>query len=179
LDVSRFRLGDWILVVAGAVMLVLGLAVPWTSVELEGLDLGGAQNAFSYPFTGGLAWVLVVGAGVITFLRAAELMGDGAIPWTRLTVLATALAVLLMLLRLLLGPGGGTDRVSLGRDSGMIIAVLASAAALGGAYLNHRAEGGSLTDLWPFERGTWRTRSTLPPPRGPARPGDDVPPPPV
>ncbi len=180
MDVSRFRVGDWILVAAGAVMLVLGLAVPWTSVELEGLDLGGAQNAFSYPFTGGVAWLLVVAAGVIAFLRAADLMGDGSIPWTRLTVLATALAVALMLLRLILGPGGGNDRVSLGRGSGMIIAFLASAVALGGAYLNHRAEGGSLADLWSFDRGAGTTaRSTLPPPPpGPARHGDDVPPPP-
>ena len=79
----------------------------WSS---RGSISAGAQNAFSYPFTGGVAWLLVVAAGVIAFLRAAELMGDGSIPWTRLTVLATALAVVLMLLRLILGPGGGNDR---------------------------------------------------------------------
>ena len=53
LDVSRFRVGDWVLVGAGVAMLVLGLAVPWVSVEFGGVDLGGARNAFDYPLTGG------------------------------------------------------------------------------------------------------------------------------
>ena len=55
LDVSRFRIGDWVLVGAGAAMLVLGLAVPWVTVTFRGNDLPGALNAFDYPLTGGIA----------------------------------------------------------------------------------------------------------------------------
>ena len=60
-------------------------------VPRPGLD--GARNAFDYPLTGGIAWVLVVGAGVLTFLRAGRLMSDGKVPWTRLVVIGTAVAV--------------------------------------------------------------------------------------
>ena len=74
MDVSRFRIGDWMLVGAGAAMLVLGLAVPWVTVTFRGTDLPGARNAFDYPLTGGLAWLLVVAAGVVAFLRAARLL---------------------------------------------------------------------------------------------------------
>jgi len=175
-DVSRFRIGDWVLVGAGAAMLVLGLAVPWVTVAFRGNDLPGARNAFDYPLTGGIAWVLVVGAGVITFLRAARLLRDGDVPWTRLIVVATALAVLLLVLRLLLGPGGyaGAD---LGRGAGMFIAAVAAATALGGALANHRAEGGTVADLWAVRGRAARATPPLPPPGATAAQGDDVPPP--
>ena len=60
--------------------------VPWHGPP------GGARNAFDYPLTGGIAWLLVVAAGVITFLRAGRLLADGNVPWTRLIVAGTALA---------------------------------------------------------------------------------------
>jgi hypothetical protein len=145
-DVSRFRLGDWVLVGAGVAMLVLGLAVPWVTVTFRGNDLPGARNAFDYPLTGGLAWLLVVAAGVLTFLRATRLVADGAVPWTRVLVVATAAAVVLAVLRLVLGPGDYSG-AELGRGPGMVIAVLTSVVALGGAYANHRAEGGTFADL--------------------------------
>jgi hypothetical protein len=174
LDVSRFRIGDWVLVGAGAAMLVLGLAVPWVTVTFRGNDLPGARNAFDYPLTGGIAWVLVVAAGVITFLRAARLLADGTTPWTRLVVAATALAVLLLVLRVLLGPGSyaGAD---LGRGAGMIVATVAAVTALGGALANHRAEGGTLRDLWAFGG---RATPPLSSPATTSAPGDDVAPPP-
>ena len=146
MDVSRFRVGDWVLVGAGVAMLVLGLAVPWVTVTFRGNDLPGARNAFDYPLTGGLAWLLVVAAGVVTFLRATRLLDDPRTPWTRLLVIGTALAVVLALLRLVLGPGDYSG-AELGRGPGMVIAVLTSAAALVGAAANHRAEGGTLADL--------------------------------
>jgi hypothetical protein len=152
LDVSRFRVGDWLLTVAGAVMLVLALAVHWTTVHAEGRDYGGARNAFDYPLTGGLAWLLTVAAGVMAFLLAARLVGPGRTPWTRITVGATALATLLMLVRLAIGGGAdqriGNQVVSLGRGPGMVIALIASAAALVGAMLNLRAEGDSIGAMW-------------------------------
>lgn len=175
MDVSRFRVGDWVLVVAGAVMLVLGLAVPWVTVTFRGEDLGGARNAFNYPLTGGLAWLLVVGAGVITFLRAAQLLRGDRVPWTRLTVYGCALAVLLLLLRIVLG-AGENSRAELGRGAGMVIALLAAVVATAGALLNQRAEGGALADLWSFGSSRSAGARPLPPPDA-ARPSDDLPPP--
>jgi hypothetical protein len=172
-DVSRFRVGDWVLVAAGAVMLVLGLAVPWVTVTFRGADLGGARNAFNYPLTGGVAWLLVVGAGVITFLRAAQLLHGDRLPWTRLIVYGCAAAVLLLLLRLVIG-AGGNSRAELGRGAGMAIALLAAVVATAGALLNQRAEGGTLADLWSF--GPRRTTGRPLPPPDATRRGNDVPP---
>jgi hypothetical protein len=169
LDVSRFRVGDWVLTAAGAIMLVLGLGVHWATVHASGRDYGGARNAFDYPLTGGLAWVLTVAAGVVTFLVAARLVGPGRTPWTRLTVAATALATLLMFVRLTSGGGAdqriGNQQVTLGRGPGMLIAVAAAAAALVGALLNLRAEDDSVAAMWAsLTRRGDDGRSSLPPP---------------
>ena len=160
MDVSRFRVGDWVLVVAGTAMLVLGLAVPWVTVSFRGQDLDGARTAFDYPFTGGIAWLLVVAAGVLTFLRAGRLIGDDSVPWTKLVVVGTTLAVILLGLRLALG-AGDDSLAELGRGAGMVIAAIAAVGALGGAVLNLRAEGGSVRDVWS------RRPATAPPPPPP------------
>jgi hypothetical protein len=184
LDVSKFRVGDWVLVIAGAVMLVLGLALNWATIHANGRNYGGARNAVDYPFTGGLAWLLTVGAGVITFLLAAQLMRPGKAPWTRLVLGATALATLLMLLRLLLGGGAdqriGNQDVSLGRGAGIYVALLAAAAALVGAVMNLRAEGDSVQAIASSFSGASRRRDgQLPPPPPRQASQGDVPPPPA
>jgi membrane protease YdiL (CAAX protease family) len=177
LDVSKFRVGDWVVVAAGATMLVLGLAVPWAGVTYRGVDLGGARNAFDYPWTGGLAWLLVVAAGVVTFLRAARLVDTGGVPWSRLVVLGTALAVVLLVVRIVLGPGDDS-RADLARGPGMVVALLAAIGALVGAVMDHRAEGAPTSDLWSFG-----SRRTVAPGRAPDLPPpttvrEDMPPPP-
>jgi hypothetical protein len=152
MDISRFRVGDWVLVASGVVMLVLGLAVHWATIDAEGRNFGGARNAFDYFFTGGLAWLLVVAAGVITFLLAARTIQRGSTPWTRLILGATALATLLMLLRVILGGGAdqriGNQDVTLGRGAGMFIALIAAIGALVGALLNLREEGDSISAIF-------------------------------
>ena len=126
MDVSRFRIGDWVLVGAGVAMLVLGLAVPWVTVTFRGIDLPGARNAFDYPLTGGIAWLLVVAAGVVTFLRAGRLLRgreDAVDPAHRRRAPRSRSSSLV--LRLILGPGDYSG-AELGRGAGMIIAVLAA-----------------------------------------------------
>lgn len=179
MDISRFRAGDWVLVAAGAVMLVFGLALDWATVHANGRSYGGARNALDYPLTGALAWLLTVAAAVLTFLLAGGVMRAGKVPWTRLHVVATALAVLLMLLRLLLGGGDeqriGNQVVTLGRGAGMYVALVAAVGALVGALLNLRAEGDSIQAMVSSLTGG-RTR----PPdatSGRASAGDDLPPP--
>ena len=152
MDVSRFRSGDWLLTVAGGVMLILGLAVHWSTVRAAGRDLGGARNAFDYPFTGGLAWLLVVAAGVLAFLLASGLIQRGRTPWPRLLLAATALAALLMIVRVVLGGGAdeqiGDQVVTLGRGPGLWIALLAALAATAGALRNLSAEGDSIPAIF-------------------------------
>jgi hypothetical protein len=177
LDFSRFRVGDWVLAIAGVVMLVPGLAVHWATIHANGVHDAGARNAFDYPLTGGIAWLLTVAAGVVAFLLAARLIPAGRAPWTHITVIATAAASLLMLLRLAVGGGSdqriGTQVVTLGRGAGMYIALLAAFAALVGSLLNLHAEGDALGDVWATvtrRGGTERSRP-LPPPKPGTPPG--------
>jgi len=181
MDVSRFRVGDWVLVAAGVVMLILGLAVHWVTIEADGRNFGGARNAFDYFFTGGLAWLLVVAAGVVTFLLAARAIQRESAPWTRLTLGAAALATLLMLIRVIIGGGAdqriGNQDVTLGRGAGMFIALVAAIGALVGALLNLREEGDSVSAIF-GSFSNFRSRdnaendggsSPLPPPAGEVR----------
>lgn len=159
MNVSKFRVGDWLLVAGGAAMLVFGLALDWATIHAGGRNYGGALAPFDYPFTGGLAWMLTVAAGLVAFLLAGQLISPGRSPWTRWLLAATALSTLLMLVRLALGGGAGghigAEEFSLGRGAGMVIALLAAAVALGGAWHNFRAEGGSLADLQSLD--AWRS----------------------
>jgi len=89
-DFSKFKVGDWLMVGAALVMLVLGLALDWATFE----GVGG-NNPFDYFFTGGIAWMLVVGAGVVTVLLLSGTISDTTAPWPMILVGATGLATYL------------------------------------------------------------------------------------
>jgi hypothetical protein len=176
-DRSKSRAGDWLLVVGGVAMLIFGLALDWATVDIGGVSASG-NNAFDYFFTGGIAWILVVAAGVITVLLAVRAIAPGPTPWALVLLVMTGLATLLMLLRLIIGAGdeAGFD---LGRGAGMWVAFFAAAIALGGAVMNFTQSGGTFSDLTDMDkmRGAFRggqTSSTPPPPP----PGSPPPPPP-
>ena len=172
MDLSKFRPGDWLLLAGAAVMLIFGLALGWTSA-------GGrsAENAFDYFFTGGLSWLLVVGAGIIAGLLAVDAIRPGATPWPVLLVLGTGLATVLMFIRLLLG---GHD--DLNRGPGMWVAFFAAAAAFAGAFMNFNESGGKLSDLTDIDklRDAFKGAggASTPPPPPPPPPSSTAPPPP-
>jgi hypothetical protein len=166
---SKFKPGDWLLVAGGVAMLIFGLAVDWA--EVEGVS---GNNAFDYFFTGGIAWLLVVAAGVIAVLLAVGAINPGMTPWPLLLLLGTGLATLLMLIRLIIGAGdeAGFD---LDRGAGMWIAFIAAAIAFAGAVMNYTQSGGKLSDLTDMDkmRGAFKgvggggSTSTPPPPPPP------------
>jgi hypothetical protein len=133
-DLSNFRSGDWLIVAGAAVMMIFGLALDWASFGSIKLN-----NAFDYFLTGGIAWLLLVAAGVITFVRAAGLVPSGTARWSPLLLIATGVATGLMLLRLIVGAGEQGDQ-NLDRANGMYIAFLAAAVAFAGAISNYRAK---------------------------------------
>ncbi len=138
MDASRFRTGDWLLVVGGAGMLVLAQLLDWATVESE-RGSGGLNNAFDYPLTGGVAWALTVLAGVIAFLLAGAFVRPGRAPWPVLLLGATGAATILMVVRLVLGAGEITTpgmTFDLQRGPGMWVAFLSAAVACAGAALN-------------------------------------------
>jgi hypothetical protein len=183
-DFSKFRAGDWLLVAGGAVMLVFGLALHWTTVDTP-LGSGSGDNAFTYFFTGGIAWLLTVAAGVVAFLLAGRIIDAGTTPWSLILLGATGLATLLMLLRLLLGPRDDIDvqGVDVGRGAGMFVAFIAAAVALTGAVMNYRSSGGNLKDLTDIDKlrrafNRPDRGSSIPPPPPPPSGGQAPPPPP-
>ena len=170
MDFGKFRTCDWLLVAGGALMLVFGMALDWAS--RNGISGNGP---FTYFFTGGIAYLLVVAAGVITFLLAGGLIDAGSTPWPRFLLAGTGLATLLMLIRLLIG--ADTDGVDLHRSSGMFVAFIAAAVALAGAVIDYRESGGTFHDL--LDVNSWTKRADpLPPPAGPGPAGTPPPPPP-
>jgi len=140
MDFSKFKTSDWLMVGGGAAMLILGLALDWTSVDTGGVAITG-DGPFNYFLTGGLAWLLVVAVGA---LAAALALGKlpPTQPWQLIFLGATGLAVLLMLIQLLIGGREGTDR-----GMGMIGAFIWAALATAGAFLNFQASGGDIKDL--------------------------------
>ena len=59
----------------------------WTGRRSGGIS---GNNAFDYFFTGGIAYLLVVGAGVVTFLLAGGFVKAGTTPWPIIILGATA-----------------------------------------------------------------------------------------
>jgi hypothetical protein len=146
-DLSKFRPGDWLLAAGGLAMLILAQVLPWA--ELEGF--GSGNNAFDYFFTGGIAWILVVAAGTIAVLLAVGAIAPGTTPWSLILLLGTGLATLLMLIRLILGPGDELG-LDLNRGAGMWVAFIAAAVALWGAVMNFTKSGGRLSDLTDLDK---------------------------
>jgi hypothetical protein len=148
-DFSKFKTSDWLVIGGGIAMLIFGLFVDWAS-------LGGASgnNAFDYFFTGGLAWLLVVAAGVVAVLRVTGKL-PSTLPWPLLVLAATALGALLMLLRIIMGGGSESAAgfsVDLDRGAGMYLAFIAALAAAAGGVLGFKESGGELSDLKDFDK---------------------------
>jgi hypothetical protein len=133
-DLSDFRSGDWLIITGGAVMMIFGLTLKWASFGSIKLNI-----AFDYFLTGGIAWLLLVAAAIVTFLIASRLIPRGNVRWSLILLIATGAATALMLLRLILGAGEQGDQ-NLDRANGMYIAFLAAAVAFGGAISNYRDE---------------------------------------
>lgn len=145
MDVKSVKPHDWLLVGAGAVMLIFGFALDWASVSARGVSVSG-NGPFDYFFTGGLAWLLVVATAVVAVLLWARVLTTDTLPWNLVILGSTGLATLLMLLRIILGAGSESG-IDLDRSSGMYVAFIAAAAALGGAIWRYVNSGGDLKDL--------------------------------
>jgi hypothetical protein len=183
-DFSKFKTSDWLVVGGGAGMLIFGLFLDWAKV-------GGASgnNAFDYFFTGGIAWLLIVGAAVVTFLLVAGVMKAGSLPWPLIILGATGLGALLMLLRLILGggeEGAGGFTVDLDRAAGMYLSFIAAIVAAVGGVMRFKESGGDLSDLKDinkikesFSTGGDSPSGGMAPPPPPPPAAPPPPPPPV
>jgi hypothetical protein len=148
-DFRRFKTGDWWLLGGGVVVFVAGF-LDWFTLD----GVSGGVSAFDFTLTGLIPWLLIVAAAVVGFLRAGGVIKESGIPWTPVVFGASALGLLLILIRLLIGSdlsdhlsGVPSDQdVSLDRAFGLWLAVAGAIAANFGAFLDVKAGGGDVRD---------------------------------
>jgi hypothetical protein len=141
MDVKRISAADWLMIGGAVSTFVFGLFLDWARV-----DHVSGNNAFDYFLTGGIAWILAVGVGIVAFLLASGQMRPDGRPWPLIETVAATLAVVLMLVRLLLGAGSATAStgvttitLDLDRAVGMWLTALSVAVVAAGAALGWRA----------------------------------------
>ena len=180
MDFSKFKTSDWLMIGGGLAMLVLGFVLDWTSVD-TGFGSASGDGPFNYFFTGGLAWLLVVAVGVLALLDKMDKLPANQ-PWPLIFLAATGLAVILMVLRIILG--ARFDFAD--RGIGMYGAFVWAAIAAAGAYLNFQASGGNIKDLTDvdklkasFAKGDGDDMPPPPPPAAPTPPPPAPPAPPA
>jgi hypothetical protein len=195
MDFSKFKTSDW-LKVGGAVGFFIFGFFHWVTVSGPGgLFSAAGGNVFDFFWTGTLPWLLVLATGVLTVLLLQGIIKPGKLPWPLIMLAATALAALLLLIRLIFNPLDGKDLIEsaggdVGRGFGMIACVISGLAAFAGAFLGFKESGGDLNDLKDinkiksqFNVGGDSAGTPPPPPPGmtpppPPPPGSMPPPPP-
>jgi hypothetical protein len=188
-DLGKLDTGDWLMVGGGAAMFVFGLALDWTTIDTA-RGTRSIDDPFDYFFTGGLAWFLVVGLGVLALLRVlGKLPADRQ--WTLILLAMGTAATVLMVVRLLLGDRVETEISAVdgsGRGLGMWAALVWALVATVGASLAHTAAGGDLKDLTDITKLKAAVRgeddpppaAPPPPPASPPSPAPpSMPPPPA
>jgi hypothetical protein len=177
MDFSKFKTPDWLIVGGGVAVLIGGLFLKWITVDF-GFGSASAGNAFDFFFTGTIPWLLVIASAVVTVLVIMEVLSKDQAPWTMIVLAATALATLLLLIRVLFNPGVGEGG---GRGMGMYLTFIGAAVAFAGAFLNFQASGGDIKDLTDvdklkasFSKGGGSSAEMPPPPP----PSEQAPPPP-
>jgi hypothetical protein len=190
-DLSKFKTSDW-LKVGGAIGFLIFGFFHWTTVEGPGgISLGSGFNVFHFFFTGTIPWILIIGTGVITFLLLNGTMKAGKLPWPLIMLLATGLAALLLLIRLVFNPLDGKDFIesnggSVGRGIGLILSVIAGLVVFAGAFMGFKESGGDFNDLkdmnklkGAFQGGSGGDSAPPPPPPPPGMAPPPPPPPPA
>lgn len=160
----KFTVGDWLMVIAGAVMALHPLLFDWAKIAAPGDPRDGVSgyHPFSYVTTGGIAWILVVAVGIAAALIGLDLVKRDSAPWPVILIAASAVGAILMAIRVIAGAGEESDTgIDLDPDAGMYVALVAAALALAGAALGY-ALGGSSTAGGAAPAG--RDESPLPPP---------------
>ena len=147
MDFSKFKVSDWLKVGGAAGMLIFGF-FDWAKFEIMGLSSSG-NSVFDYPIRGLISWVLVIGVGVVTLL-AAQGKKIGNVQWPIVSVLATSVATILMLLLIALGPDDAG--IDLRPAFGLWLSFFSTIVALAGSVMAFLEGGGNLKDLTDVEK---------------------------
>jgi hypothetical protein len=176
MDLSKFKTSDWLKIGGAAGFLIFGF-LDWVKVSVSGFGSATGGNVFDFFFTGTVPWLLTMAVGVLTFLLAAQLIKADNVPWTLIFLAAMALAALLIVIRLIIGPADDAAGVDVSRGIGLWLSTIAVLVAFAGAILGFRESGGEFSDLTDmnklkgaFNTGGTATDAPPPPPAPPTAP---------
>ncbi len=143
---KALKVNDWLVVAGGVLVLIFGL-FRWFSWSIDngGVRGEGKSNAFDYFVTGFVPWLLVVAAATVTVLLATQALNRGKLPWELILLAATALAFVLIVIRLIVSDDpniSGTDvDVDVSRGIGIWMCTLGALVALVGTFIGFRNTG--------------------------------------
>jgi len=146
LDTSKISFGEMIAGVGG-LLLFLFMFLKWYGVEADGVELVAGNAWESFSFIDLLLFLAALVAVAVAALRAAGKLPALPIPAGQIVAIAGAVAVVLVLFRLIFTPGGGEEvagvEFDITRKLGVFLGLLASAAIAFGGYtaMNERASG--------------------------------------
>ena len=151
-DLKKVTTNDWILA-GGCVAVFLGVFFKWFAVgggTVAGFSIPEQSvNGFHYFFQGTIPWIIAIATIVLLVLRkffAEEVnMPDraGSLTWSQVYLIASAVAAVLVLLRLLTGDSGADRKFGLWLTSLGVIAMVV------GAYLKFQAKEDDATGAGP------------------------------
>ena len=107
MDFSKFKTSDWLMIGGGIGIFIFGF-FNWVTVSGFGFSSSGG-NVFDFFFTGTIPWFLVIASAVITVLLVQGILKADQAPWPLILLVATGLAALLLLLRIIFNPIDGKD----------------------------------------------------------------------
>lgn len=179
MDFSNFKVSDWLMVGGGLAMLILGFALPWSTVSIGGISDSG-DGPFDYFLTGGIAWILTVSVGVLALLRALQKLPETQ-PWPLIFLAAAGVATLLMIIQLILGGRNLGFGIDADRGIGMYLALVWAVITGAGAFMAFQESGGDIKDLTSVDKikasfssgDTERADGEVPPPPPPPPPPPD------
>ena len=145
MDTKRFKLPDWLIVGGGAVVFLFGF--------FDWFDTGSiSSSAFKFTLTGVFPWLLVVGTALLTFQIRTGILTVQKWPWPTIFVFATTIAVILLLVRVIIGAEAGdflsgAGGANVGRKFTLWLSFFGALAAAAGSFLSFIAQGGTVNDL--------------------------------
>jgi uncharacterized membrane protein len=143
-DLSKINTGEKIIGGSGIALLIFSF-FPWLGFSYGPFSSSGSAWKFTLCWFAVILGVLMA-AYVIAKLFDVNVPDLGNIPWSQILLGVAALAFLLILIKLIVGPGtGGVDisgtGVSKERKIGIFLGLIAAAGLVAGAYLNAASRG--------------------------------------
>lgn len=142
-DLKKMTTNDWILA-GGCIAVFIGVFLPWIGAEvcIFGSCVGGNVNGFHYFLQGTIPWLIAIAVLVVLVLQ--KFVPDVKLPdkvgnfsWDQVLLAASALAAVLVLLRLITGDSG------LDRKIGLFLSSLGVVAMVVGAFLRYQEGAGN------------------------------------